>query len=183
MGKSAKPSTAISSKRKRADSALPPIKHSVARPSGFARAQGILQDAQLISRRDPASTIRASGSGHLHSTPVSLPVQTSARRLKSAFCPPPPPPVQWSRDVQVTDYQFTRSTAQYLPCGDVTITQNPAKLEVIAIANDWKRGEELFEKKESHYNSGFIGRGYSKRGIYVCSHPLLGLVSYLCDTV
>jgi hypothetical protein len=78
-----------------------------------------------------------------------------------------PPPVQWSRDVQVTDYQFTRSTAQYLPSGDVTITQNPGKLEVIAIANDWTRGEELFEKKESHYDSGFIGRGYSKRGIYI----------------
>jgi hypothetical protein len=163
MGKSAKPLNALSSKRKRADSALPPAKHSFARP--LARAQA------PASGPPGPSTIRPSGSGRLHSTSALLPLQ-SARRLKSAFRPPPPPPVQWSRDVPVTDYQFTRSTAQYLPSGDVTITRNSGKLEVITIANDWKRGEELYEKKESHYDSGFIGRGYSKRGIYVCSHPL-----------
>ena len=171
MARSAKLSMALSSKRKRADSVLPSApasKHSVMLP--LTRARDILHSAQLVSsRRGITSAFHASGSHRLSSQAPPL-GQAGVHTLKSAFRPPPPPTLLWSRDVSVTEYQFTHSAAQYLPNGDVKITTNSEKLGVIAIAEDWVAGEELFEKKKPHYKSGFIGRGSSKRGIYVCPY-------------
>lgn len=170
LGSFAKPTTSLSSKRKRANSTL--VASTPKRPNAqaSARARNILQEAgDVFLQPDlPASVTRpaAGGSTHLTSTHLSSARQSGARILKSAFRPPTPIR-QWSRDVQLVDYQFTRSTAQYQANGDVEVTRVSESLEVIAIADDWLKGEELSKRKE-HYNTGFIGCGFTKRGIYVC---------------
>jgi len=134
-------------------------------------AQHILQDAghAFLQPGHPASVTQAAAASsiRLPSAQVNSARHSGARTLKSAFRPPPPA-FQWSRDVPVADYQFTRSTARYQPNGEVRITQVSDALEIIAIAEDWLKGEEIWEKKEPHYKTGFIGRGSTKRGIYVC---------------
>lgn len=174
-GKSAKPSTTLFSKRKRADSALDlGSKRPNARAS--AQAQNILQDAghTFLQPGLPASVTQAAAASlvHLPLAQVNSARNSGARTLKSAFRPPPA--FQWSRDVPVADYRFTRSTAQYQLNGGVKITRVSENLEVIAIAEDWLKGEEMWEKKELHYKTGFIGRGFTKRGIYVCLFWRLG---------
>ena len=59
--------------------------------------------------------------------------------------------------------------AEYLyhASGDVKISRMD-DLEVIAIAEDWLEGEEM-SKERKHYGTGFIGCGFTKRAIYVCS--------------
>ena len=42
-------------------------------------------------------------------------------------------------------------------------------IETILVAEDWKEGWEKSLRKEDYSTSGFIGRGTSKRVIYVCS--------------
>ena len=116
-----------------------------------------------VTRPVAGSSIRRSSSAQPNSAR-----QSGGRTLKSAFRPPPPV-FQWSREVSVVDYRFTRSTAQYQPDGDVKITRSSESLDVIAIAEDWLKGEEMWEKKERYYKTGFIGRGFTKRGVYVCS--------------
>jgi hypothetical protein len=37
----------------------------------------------------------------------------------------------------------------------------------ISIASDWLKGEGLFKSKQVYDKTGFIGRGFTKRGIYV----------------
>ena len=59
--------------------------------------------------------------------------------------------------------------AEYQPNGDVTISRSD-NLEVIAIAEDWLCSEEM-SKEKKHYKTGFIGCGFTKRGIYVCFLP------------
>ncbi|KAF8238077.1 hypothetical protein L208DRAFT_1375366 [Tricholoma matsutake] len=166
-GKSAKPSTSLFSKRKCADSASDlGSKHPNARAS--AQAQNILQDAghTFLQPGLPASVTQAAAASLIH---LSLPQVNSARNsgartLKSAFHPPPA--FQWSRDVPVADYRFMRSTVQYQLNGEVKIMQVSENLEVIAIAEDWLKGEEMWEKKEQHYKTGFISQGFTKCGIY-----------------
>ena len=63
------------------------------------------------------------------------------------------------------EYRFTRSTAKYQPTGDVEVSQLD-NLETIAIAEDWADGETL-SKQKKHYMTGYIGCGFTKRGIYV----------------
>ena len=169
-GKSAKPSTTLHSKQKRADSALPlTSKHPNSQAS--TQAQDILQDAghMFLQPGLPASVMQCvMGSlNHLPSAQVKSTGQSGVRTLKSAFRPPPSA-FQWSWDVPLADYQFTCSTAQYEPDGEVRITRVSEKLEVIAIAEDWLKGEEMWEKSEQHYQTGFIGHGFMKCGIYVC---------------
>ena len=67
----------------------------------------ILHSAQLVSsQHDLMSAFHASGSCLL-SSQASPSGQASVHTLKSAFHPPPPPTLLLSRDVPVTDYQFT----------------------------------------------------------------------------
>lgn len=40
-------------------------------------------------------------------------------------------------------------------------------LETIEIAKDWEKGQTLYEQGMPYETTGFIGMGYSKRGIYV----------------
>lgn len=85
--------------------------------------------------------------------------------LKSTFKIPSAPTPQWSREVSLANYGFTRSVAEYQPNGDVTISRSD-NLQVIVIAEDWLCGEEM-SKEKKHYKTGFIGCGFTKRGIYV----------------
>ena len=173
IGKSAKPSTALFSKRKRADSAA--LSLASKRPNARASAQNILQDAgRFLQPGLPASVTLAQSQAAAATSSIRLnsarhsQAGASSRTLKSAFRPPPPASgFQWSRDVPLADYRFTCSTAQYQPSGEVRITRVSENLQVISIAEDWLKGEEMWEKKEPHYKTGFIGRGYTKRGIYV----------------
>ena len=147
-------STSLFSKRKRADSTA--LALASKRPNSRAQAQNILQDAEHIFLQPglPTSVTHAAAasSSRLPSTSaefaqVNSARQSGARTLKSAFRPRPPA-LQWSRDVPVAEYQFTRSTAQYQPSGDARIRKVSENLEVIAIAEDWLKGEERWQKKE-----------------------------------
>ena len=40
-------------------------------------------------------------------------------------------------------------------------------IEAIEIAGDWEKGQTLYEQSKPHETTGFVGKGYSKRGIYV----------------
>lgn len=86
--------------------------------------------------------------------------------LKSAFRPPTKQP-KWMRNPEMIQYSFTYSTAKFISDGNVVFTSmEPEKIE---IAKDWKMGETLYDEGEAHEATGFIGKGYSKRGIYVRS--------------
>ncbi|TFK61776.1 hypothetical protein BDN72DRAFT_733173, partial [Pluteus cervinus] len=52
------------------------------------------------------------------------------------------------------------------PCGDVTLKQ-VTELATIKIATDWELGEKLAGSGKDHFQTGFIGQGFSKRAIYV----------------
>lgn len=60
-------------------------------------------------------------------------------------------------------YAFTRTQAEFQGDGDVIFTNEDA-VEEIEIAVDWAKGEH--EEDESD-KTGFIGKGFTKRGIYV----------------
>lgn len=153
-------------KRKRADSALAP------NAQVSAQAQRILQNAGHFAKPGlPASvTWLVAGSSICQSSAgnpqLNSARQSGVRTLKSAFRPPA---IQWSREVSVADYQFTCSMAQYQPDGDVKITRSSVGLDVIAIAEDWLKGKEMWKVMEPYYKTGFIGRGFTKRGVYICS--------------
>ena len=96
--------------------------------------------------------------------------------LKSAFRPPTQQlKPKWMRNPQMISHLFTRTTAKFTLHGDVEY--GSTEQEEIEIAKDWEKGEKLYEQGEPHEATGFIGRGYTKRGIYVShSHDVtLGL--------
>lgn len=161
-GNSARPSTALALKRKRADSGSTlTSKH----PNTPASAQKIIQQTMPRFRTPglPASAQPLAGCSSLSSAPVTSCYQP--RILKSAFRIPSTPTPQWSREVSLTEYRFTKSTADYQPTGDVKISRSN-ELETILIADDWLNGEKL-SKEKKHYNTGYIGCGFTKRAIYV----------------
>ncbi|KIM43483.1 hypothetical protein M413DRAFT_381678 [Hebeloma cylindrosporum] len=154
-GNSAKLSTALISKRKRADSASPLLSK---RPNSRTSGTHGFREPGL-----PASVTRGmAGSSNLLSSAQATSRQP--RVLKSAFRIPAVPSSQWSREVSLADYKFTRSTAEYQPSGDVNISRVEG-LEIISIAEDWVKGEELSMTRK-HYETGFIGCGFTKRAIY-----------------
>ncbi|KAF8967103.1 kinase-like domain-containing protein [Flammula alnicola] len=161
-GNSARPSTALASKRKRTNSTSTLTSK---RPNALVSAQSILQQATLFREPGlPASVTRpvAGSSSQLSSAQVTS--SHPPHILKSAFRISAPPPSQWSREVSLTEYRFTRSTAKYQPTGDVEVSRSD-NLEMIAIAEDWLDGETL-SKEKKHYKTGYIGCGFTKRGIY-----------------
>jgi len=115
----------------------------------------------------PASATQSIAGSSSRLSSVQATSSHQPRILKSAFRIPSVPTSQWSREVSLTDYRFTHSTAEYQPSGSVKISRL-ANLEVIAIAEDWLEGEKLSREKK-HYKTGFIGCGFTKRGIYVSS--------------
>lgn len=92
--------------------------------------------------------------------------------LRSAFkAPSATQPSRWSRNPPMEKHSFIRTTASISPSGEVTLNCNiDQQEEIIEIATDssWLSGEEAFLKKETYDTTGFIGRGATKRAIYVC---------------
>jgi hypothetical protein len=66
---------------------------------------------------------------------------------------------------------FIRTTAVFNAKGNVEFSANSEQdirvIEVIEIAEDWEKGQTLYEQGKPHETTGFVGKGYSKRGIYV----------------
>lgn len=56
--------------------------------------------------------------------------------------------------------------------GNVEISVGDGLLEAIEIAGDWEKGQTLYKQGKPYETTGFVGMGYSKRGIYVscCLH-------------
>lgn len=85
--------------------------------------------------------------------------------LRSAFKPPARSAAakyKWSRDVEMVVCNFTRSSAHYIqegPSSGQVAMEVLKKREVIEIARP-----SLSEEGQA----GFIGKGSTKRGIYVC---------------
>jgi hypothetical protein len=90
--------------------------------------------------------------------------------LKSAYLPPASRRTQpkWTRNSPMTRYSFVRTIADVSSSGVVEFSDS-TEHEDIEIASDWKTGESLYDDKESHVKTGFIGKGFTKRGIYVSS--------------
>jgi hypothetical protein len=61
---------------------------------------------------------------------------------------------------------FTRLVAE-LDGPKVSFNRSEA-VETILVAEDWEEGWEKSLRKEDYSTSGYIGRGTSKRVIYVC---------------
>lgn len=99
-------------------------------------------------------------------------------RLRSAFPPIIPRPIQWTRSVNTTPYAFIRTTATFVTNGKETgqvIFKESDDTEFIEIPN-----RSAWEKKGT---VGYIGEGFTKRGIYVCSLSWLVyeiLLSFTC---
>lgn len=64
---------------------------------------------------------------------------------------------------------FIRTKATINAEGNVE-TSISDRLETIEIARDWAKGQTLYDQGKPHETTGFVGMGYSKRGIYVSCH-------------
>jgi len=65
----------------------------------------------------------------------------------------------------MVEYSFIRTTAKFGADGDVKFAMpETEERESILIAKDWEMGEALSEHSTE---TGFVGKGYTKRGIYV----------------
>lgn len=95
-------------------------------------------------------------------------VLKSAFRPRNSAMPPPPSPsaLQWTRNPPMQKYIFIRSTATVLDDGEVILTVSKEE-EVIEIATDWIDGEVASKENKSYSHTGYIGRGFTKRAIYV----------------
>ena len=86
--------------------------------------------------------------------------------LHSAF--KAPVHCQWTRNPPLAKLTFTRTRAICQPDGNVVliIDDEPEEIE---IAHNWQIGERMDKNNPACYTaeSGYIGAGYSKRGIYV----------------
>lgn len=56
--------------------------------------------------------------------------------------------------------------AEYKDSGDVLLTEADS-VDVIEIAADWQTGLELWQQGRGFHQTGFLGKGYNKVGIYV----------------
>ncbi|KAH7909727.1 hypothetical protein BJ138DRAFT_1127442 [Hygrophoropsis aurantiaca] len=107
----------------------------------------------------PSASVRSTSSIIQHSKPI----------LRSAFRAPKPVQVvqQYTRDPPMAKYSFYRTTAVCSKSGDVTMTPSQT-LETIEIPEDWAKGERLYDaNNEAWLGTGYIGKGYTKRAIYV----------------
>ena len=73
---------------------------------------------------------------------------------------------QWTRDPPMIESLFIRTKATINTEGNVDFSVIDG-LEAIEIAGDWEKGEALYDQRKPHETTGFVGKGYSKRGIYV----------------
>jgi hypothetical protein len=171
----ARPSSALVSKRKRTDFTLTLTSKC---PNALVSAESIFQEDTPFRKPGlPASVTQSvtRSSSQLSSAQVSS--SHSPRTLKIAFQISAPPSSQWSREVSLTEYRFTRSTAKYQPTGNVEVSQSD-NLETIVIAEDWLDGEAL-SKQKKHYKTGYIGCGFTKRAIYVSFSLHISLINWV----
>jgi hypothetical protein len=142
-------------------------KSSLVSISGGKRKRVQSQSASVtnLKSRLRSTTVDIPSGSLGHSSAVSR-SRLSSVVLKSAFRPPTKQP-KWMRDPEMVQYSFTYSTAEFSSNGNVIFTSmEPEKIE---IARDWAKGEKLYDQGEVHEATGFIGKGYTKLGIYVCS--------------
>ncbi|KAF8066734.1 kinase-like domain-containing protein [Lyophyllum atratum] len=144
-------------------------KKSLKRP----RADSTIPSVTASSKRDlrskaPASAA-SSGVNTLHEdrSPVPIVLKSAFKPRQSAMLPPPLPPLRqtWSRNPPMQEYNFIRTAATVEDDGTVVFSQSK-ELEVIELATDWERGEEASRRKETYGDTGYIGRGATKRAIY-----------------
>ena len=76
---------------------------------------------------------------------------------------------QWTRDLPMIELSFIRTKATINSEGNVEFYVSDG-VEAIEIAVDWERGQTRYEQGKPQEATGFIGKGYSKRGIYVSCH-------------
>lgn len=98
------------------------------------------------------------------------PRDSQIRNIRQSAWPP-----RSSSNVQIV--KFTR-TSMMVPCtftrmvseliGPNVYFNRSEAVETILVSEDWKEGWEKSLRKEDYSTSGFIGRGTSKRVIYVC---------------
>ncbi|KAF8168900.1 hypothetical protein BJ912DRAFT_862426, partial [Pholiota molesta] len=126
---------------------------------GSKRKRGATQASAYTSKRlqPPSLTSKAASS----SRPAFLKSSYKARSddaviLKSAY-KPRAPQVQWSKDVDTTSCQFFRISATYdIKTCQVELSPEATDAEDIEIATKW----------ENKKDGGYVGIGYTKRGIY-----------------
>ena len=63
-------------------------------------------------------------------------------------------------------YNFKRTTASFQEDGSVTL-ETKKNTEVIEMAGDWWEGKAIDILDERYGTTGYVGKGYSKYGIYV----------------
>lgn len=64
------------------------------------------------------------------------------------------------------EFEFSMMTAKAADTGDIELKEDPER-KTIKIATDWWLGEDKERQKEPYHDTGYIGKGSSKRGIYV----------------
>ena len=64
------------------------------------------------------------------------------------------------------EYSFSRTSVKFDDKGRAKFVVSD-NVEHISIASDWLEGEGLFKSKQPYDKTGFIGEGFTKRGIYV----------------
>jgi hypothetical protein len=123
-------------------------------------------------RNAPASSLRSTKK-----------VARTAPILYSAWRPIPDiaAPVH-TRNPEMTEYEFTCIAAVYKTDGTVNFTTS-SETERISIASDWAEGEEKWKGKKEYHNTGFIGQGFTKRAIYVCSIFLASVKYFLKNLI
>lgn len=98
----------------------------------------------------------------------ALSEQTPTTVLHSAFRAPEQSR-HWSRKPPLVKFAFTHTQAICRPDGNVVLTAVDDGCEEIEIAGNWMEAEKLNESNPARYatESGYIGAGFTKRGIYV----------------
>lgn len=66
----------------------------------------------------------------------------------------------------MASYQFKRTIASFQEDGSV-VFETQENIEVIEIAKDWCDGEKACAAKQPYHETGYVGKGSSKYGIYV----------------
>lgn len=120
-------------------------------------------------KQSVAADLRASKSAKASHAPSTSSTLVRSLKLKpvlrSAYIPIKPV-IKNVRDPPMIEYDFTSITAQASETGKVVFTDIPGT-KTIQIAADWPTGEEKFKNKIPHFDTGFINKGFTKRGIYV----------------
>lgn len=122
----------------------------------------------VTGSRTLASKSRSGPSGSILSSAILGRTTSKPIILKSAFRPPIRKE-QWTRDPPMIESLFIRTKATISTEGNVEISVSDGILEAIEIAGDWENGQTLYDQGKPHETTGFVGMGYSKRGVYVSS--------------